>query len=162
MSDALPTEATAHRHRPSWDDFFLGLAEYTAQMATCPRLNVGACLVRDKQVLSLGFNGAPSGHEHCEDVGCKILDGACVRARHAEINAIFQAIQRKIDLRGATVYLTHSPCEDCARALVREGVVRVVFRHKYRKAEPLDLLKRAGVEAVHIAGAMAALGGEEG
>jgi dCMP deaminase len=134
--------------RPSWDDFFLGLAEYASRMATCPRLSVGACLVRGKHVLSLGFNGAPSGHPHCTEVGCLVVDGACLRARHAEANAIMQAVERRIDLRGAVAYLTHSPCEDCARSLVREGIGRVVFRHLYRRQEALRLLAGAGVEVV--------------
>lgn len=142
--------AAASRHRPSWDDFFLGLAEYTARMATCPRLQVGACLVRDKQVLTLGFNGAPAGHPHCTEVGCRVVNGACLRARHAEMNAVMQAVHRKIDLRNATCYVTHSCCLDCARALVREGISRVVFRHKYRDEEPIHFLRQAGVEIVHL------------
>lgn len=147
LPDSVPQ---THAARPSWDEFFLGMADYTAQMATCPRLHVGACIVRNKQVLSLGFNGAPSGHAHCTEIGCLIVDGGCLRTRHAELNAIMQAVQRGIDLKGATVYLTHSPCEDCARALIREGIARVVYRTAYRKPEPLDLLRKAGIETVHM------------
>ncbi|HLO03898.1 MAG TPA: cytidine/deoxycytidylate deaminase family protein [Symbiobacteriaceae bacterium] len=149
LQDQL-SPAETHKPRPSWDQFFLGLAEYTAQMATCPRLYVGACLVRHKQVLSLGFNGAPAGHPHCTEIGCLIVDGGCLRTRHAEINAIMQAVQRGIDLKGATVYLTHSPCPDCARALIREGIERVVFRTAYRKPEPLEMLQKAGIQTVHL------------
>lgn len=136
--------------RPSWDEFFLGLAEYVSQMGTCDRLRVGAVLVRDKHVLSMGFNGSPPGHPHCDEIGHLMIDGSCLRTRHAEFNAIAQAIKHQIDLKGATAYLTDSPCEDCARALIREGIRRVVFRRKYRKEEPLELLRKAGVEVVHM------------
>jgi dCMP deaminase len=149
LHEEMPVFAR-HKPRPSWDEFFLGLAEYTAQMGTCPRLSVGACLVRNKQVLSLGFNGAPSGHPHCTEVGCKIVDGGCLRTRHAEMNAILQAVERRIDLRGAIAYITHSPCSDCARALIREGIVRVVYRHAYRDEAPLEILRKAGVEVDHL------------
>jgi dCMP deaminase len=128
----------------------MGLAEYVSMMGTCDRLQVGAVLVRGKRVLTMGFNGAPPGHPHCAQAGHLMIKGSCLRTRHGEFNAIAQAIEYKIDMRGSTLYCTDSPCEDCARALIREGIIRVVFRRKYRKEDALDLLREARIEIIHL------------
>lgn len=117
--------------RPSWDEHFLRRAELNSEMATCQRLKVGAVVVKDKKVIGDGFNGAPKGHPHCTDVGClKNAEGRCIRANHAEWNAIFQSDRQLLE--GATIYCTHEPCENCTKAIVQVGITRVVFRNAYK------------------------------
>lgn len=117
------------KKRPSWDAHFLRRAEVNAEMATCNRLKVGAVIVKDKRVIGDGFNGSPAGHDHCVDVGCLTNEeGRCIRTIHAEHNALLQCRE---DPKGATVYVTHEPCENCAKVLAQKGIKRVVFKNAY-------------------------------
>lgn len=131
--------------RPSWDEYFMELAEVVAKRSTCNRRAVGAVLVRDKRILTTGYNGSPPGLPHCTDVGCLMLDGHCVRAIHAEQNAIIQAAQHGIDLRGATCYVTSSPCVHCAKMLIGAGVKRIVYGDSYTEQIGLEMARQAGV-----------------
>jgi len=116
--------------RPSWDEHFLRRAELNSEMATCERLKVGAVVVKDKKVIGDGFNGSPKGQPHCTDVGClKNEEGRCIRTLHAEYNAILQSDRHL--LKGATIYCTHEPCENCTKNIVQAGIARVVFRNAY-------------------------------
>lgn len=112
--------------RPSWDEYFLKLAMLASERATCPRMHCGCVLVRDRFVLSTGYNGSLPGTPHCYTDGCIIVNNHCVRTNHAEINAICQAAHHGISLTGATAYVTNMPCTACAKALVAAGVRRVV------------------------------------
>jgi len=113
-------------HRPSWDEYFLKLAMLASERATCPRMHCGCVLVRERFVLSTGYNGSLPGAAHCYDVGCMVVNDHCVRTNHAEINAICQATRHGASLGGATAYVTNMPCTSCAKALVAAGIVRVV------------------------------------
>lgn len=90
--------------RPDWDLFFIRIAKEVSSRSTCPRAAVGAVIVKDNNIISTGYNGAPAGEPHCLDVGCKIVDGHCTRATHAEENAILQAVKYGVPLEGATLY----------------------------------------------------------
>ena len=137
--------------RPSWDRYFLDLARAASTRATCDRLHVGVVLVRDKHVLSSGYNGSLPGAPHCDDVGHQIdSNGACVRTSHAEANAVASAARRGISLDGATAYLTDSPCRTCARLLVMAGVTSIVYEREYRLTEHLDELRAVGVTVVRF------------
>lgn len=131
--------------RPSWDEYFMELAHVVAKRSTCNRRSVGAVIVRDKRILTTGYNGSPPGLPHCTDVGCLMLDGHCVRAIHAEQNAIIQAAQYGIDLRGSTCYVTSSPCVHCAKMLIAVGVKRIVYGDSYTEQIGLDMAREAGV-----------------
>jgi len=98
--------------RPTWDEYFFSIARAVSLRSTCPRLAVGAVLVRDNRVLSVGYNGAPSGQPHCIDVGCDMRDGHCVRTIHAERNALdfFDGPLGS----SLTMYTTHTPCAECS------------------------------------------------
>lgn len=114
--------------RPSWDGTFFAVATIMAQRATCPRRSVGAVVVNvDKQILTTGYNGAPRDAAHCEDVGCTMVDGHCVRAAHAEANAILQAARIGVSLNGAVLYTTCKPCTGCALLIVQAGIHEVVY-----------------------------------
>jgi len=118
--------------RPVWSEYFLRLAEVAATRATCPRLAVGCVLAdRDHQVIATGYNGGVSGLDHCLDAGCILENGRCVRANHAEQNAIIQAARRGVSTVGAACYVTHQPCFVCFRHLLAAGVRQIVYRHPY-------------------------------
>ncbi len=117
--------------RPSWDEYFMNIAEQVATRATCDRKHVGAVIVRDKVILSTGYNGSPRGMAHCDEVGHEIIEGHCVRTVHAEANAIAQAAKNGVSIEGATIYTTSSPCYDCFKLLINAGIKRVVYKEFY-------------------------------
>ena len=144
--------------RPSPDEYFLEIAFVVGKRATCLRNNVGAVIVRDKRILSTGYNGAPSGMEHCLEIGCirdleKIPSGTrhekC-RAVHAEQNAIIQAALHGVSIAGATLYCTHQPCILCAKMLINSKIKRVVYSTPYPDTDSLDFFRSAGVEVEYI------------
>lgn len=146
------------KERPDWDRYFLLMAEVAASRSTCLRRKVGAVLVRDKQILSTGYNGAPRGVSHCADVGC-LREKLCIpsgerheicRGSHAEINAIAQAASAGTATAGSAVYCTHEPCVYCAKALINAGCRRVFFLHPYPDELARSILAEAGVECVVV------------
>ncbi len=109
--------------RPGWDEYFMEIARTVATRATCPRAAVGCVLVREHRILTTGYNGAPRGVAHCTDVGCTVVNEHCVRATHAEANAVVQGALHGVSLQGATAYCTHQPCVNCSKLLISAGVV---------------------------------------
>lgn len=135
--------------RPDWDSYFMKIASAVSERSTCDRAAVGCVLVREKRILTTGFNGSPSGQPHCDEVGHLMVDGHCVRTIHAEMNAIIQAALHGVSTRGATCYVTHFPCINCTKALINAGIVRLVYSVAYRQDEnALEFLRVAGVEIV--------------
>jgi dCMP deaminase len=131
--------------RPSWDQYFLKLAMLASERATCPRMHCGCVIVKDRYVLSTGYNGSLPGLEHCEDIGCLIVDRHCVRTNHAEMNAIAQAARHGVALEGATAYVTNMPCTTCAKALLAAGIRRVVVFSDYHGTLGEIFLSESGV-----------------
>ena len=105
-------------HRPDWDEYFLKLAMLASERSTCPRMHCGCVLVKDKNVVATGYNGSIPGDDHCDDVGCLVVDNHCVRTVHAEINALAQAAKHGSSVDGATAYQTNMACTNCAKALI--------------------------------------------
>jgi dCMP deaminase len=150
----------ADEKRPSWDAYFLGLADAASKRSTCNRGRSGTVIVRDKQVLATGYVGSPPGMPHCDDVGHLLKtviepDGSasehCLRTIHAEQNAICQAAKRGISIEGATVYTRMTPCRACAMLLISCGIAGVVCEKKYQQAEESErLFSEAGVELQYI------------
>ena len=139
------------KKRPNWDEYFLKLAMLASERATCPRMHCGCVLVDNKNVISTGYNGSIPGDDHCEDVGCLIVDNHCVRTVHAEMNALVQAAKRGHAVEGATAYVTNMPCTACAKALITAGVKRVVVFSDYHKTLAVDFFKKADVTIDKIA-----------
>lgn len=137
--------------RPGWDQYFMQIARTVATRATCPRASVGAVLVRDHRILTTGYNGAPRGVAHCTQGGCIIVNGHCVRATHAEANAIVQGALHGVGLQDATAYCTHQPCVNCSKLLISAGVVKIVYQDAYPDAVAAELLAEAGVALVPFA-----------
>lgn len=116
--------------RKSWDAYFMEIAEATAERGTCNRLKVGAVVTKDNMIVGTGYNGSIAKHEHCIDVGCLKNDqGRCIRTIHAEANAILHTHRR--DLQGATIYVTHEPCENCSKMIAQAGIKRIVYGESY-------------------------------
>lgn len=135
--------------RPSWDDYFMSLARLIATRATCDRLFAGAVLVKDKRIVSTGYNGAPPGLGHCDEQGHLLEDGHCVRTIHAEHNALLQAaIVGGASTKGATLYTLYSPCIHCAKYVAAAGIQRIVIGKMYRNQDVLEYLRKANVEVV--------------
>jgi dCMP deaminase len=137
--------------RPTWDQYFIKIAMAVAERSTCDRAHVGAVLVRDKRILTTGFNGSPSGQPHCDTIGHLLVDGHCVRTIHAETNAIIQAALHGVSTKGAICYVTHFPCINCTKTLINAGIARIVFINDYRVDEnALDFLHLAEVDLEKI------------
>jgi len=140
--------------RPSWDEYFMAIAYQVATRSTCIRRKVGALLVRDKRILTTGYNGPPSGLPHCIDVGClreKLGVPAgqrheLCRGLHAEQNALIQAAIHGVSVKGATLYCTHYPCSLCAKMLINAGVVKVVVAEEYPDELARQFFAEAGIE----------------
>lgn len=147
--------------RPSWDEYFLKLADTVASRATCDRGRSGCVIVKDRQILVTGYVGSPRGLAHCDDVGHLMKktvheDGNitqhCVRTVHAEQNAITQAARRGIALDKSTLYCRMTPCRTCAMLIINCGIERVVCERKYHAgAESEAMFKEAGIllEFIH-------------
>jgi dCMP deaminase len=143
--------------RPSWDDYFMAMAELAASRSTCRRRQVGAVLIAGDHVIATGYNGAPTGIPHCTDVGCLreklgVPPGErhelCVGV-HAEQNAIIQAALHGRSTRGTTLYSTCQPCVLCAKMAINAQIRRIVFQGTYPDRLAVELLTAAGVELVH-------------
>lgn len=140
--------------RPSWDSYFISIAELISQRSTCLRRHVGAVVVKDKRILATGYNGAPAGFKHCSEVGCiratrDIPPGErheLCRGIHAEQNAVVQAAAFGVSIRDAALYSTHFPCVLCTKLLINAGVRRLVVRDAYPDELSKAMLKEASVE----------------
>ncbi len=140
--------------RPDWDNYFMAIASVVATRSTCLRRKVGAVIVRDRQIISTWYNGAPKGVPHCAEVGClreklRIPSGErheICRGTHAEINAIAQAAATGSTTAGADMYCTHEPCSFCTKALINAGIRRVLYVFPYPDPLARQLRQEAGLE----------------
>ena len=144
--------------RPSIDEYFMEIASVVAKRSTCLRNHVGALFVKNKRILSTGYNGAPAGLDHCDVVGCareNVASGThheLCRAVHAEQNAIIQAALHGISIEGATLYCTHQPCILCAKMMINARVIKVVYQQSYPDGTALDFLEQAGIDVERVKG----------
>ena len=136
--------------RPSWDDYFMGITLQVAKRSTCDRARVGAIIVKDRRILTTGYNGAPAGLPHCDEIGHLMIDGHCVRTLHAEQNAIIQAAQHGVSVAGSAIYVTHQPCLTCAKMIINAGLKWVVYAGAYPDANSVAFLAQAGVALQHV------------
>lgn len=144
------------KERPDWDVYFLEIASLVATRSTCRRRQVGAVLVRDKRVLTTGYNGAPANLKHCLDIGCLREERAIpsgerqelCRGLHAEQNAIIQAALYGVPIAGATIYVTCQPCVTCAKMLINCKVNRIVMAGDYPDEFARSMLTEAGIDLI--------------
>lgn len=146
--------STKKSKRPSWDEYFLKVAMLVSERATCPRMHCGCVLVKEKQILSTGYNGSIPGDGHCEDDGCMIVDNHCIRTIHAEMNAILQCSSHGISTQGSTAYITNMPCTNCSKALITAGIKEIVIFSDYHDTLAEKFFKIAGVtiKRLHMPG----------
>ena len=136
--------------RDSWDEYFMNIATQVATRATCDRKHVGAVLVRDKTILSTGYNGSIRGLPHCDEVGHMMENGHCVATVHAEANAIVQAARNGVRLDGGDIYVTASPCFGCYKLIANSGLSRIVFGEFYRDLRIFELSEKLGITLDHL------------
>jgi dCMP deaminase len=136
--------------RVSWDRYFMNLAAQAATRSTCPRKHVGAVIVRDKTILSTGYNGSLRGAPHCDEAGCLMENGHCLRTVHAEANALVQAARHGIRLEGAEIFVTASPCFSCFKLIVNAGIRTIHYGEFYRDERVLKFADELGIRMIHI------------
>lgn len=138
-------------HRPSWDEYFMQIAQAVAQRATCDRGRSGCVIAKDKQILVTGYVGSPKGLPHCDEIGHQMKtttheDGHqtqhCVRTTHAEQNAIVQAAKLGVSIDGSTLYCKMTPCSVCAKMIINAGVERVVCEKQYHAGKESEVMFR--------------------
>jgi dCMP deaminase len=142
------------RTRPSWDEYFMSIAELAATRSTCLRRQVGSVIVKDKKILATGYNGAPSGLKHCLEIGCLreklgIPSGErheLCRATHAEQNAIVQAALFGVSIKDGVLYSTTQPCILCTKLIINAGIKKIVIKDSYPDKMSKEMLKEAKVQ----------------
>jgi dCMP deaminase len=132
--------------RTDWDSYFMEIAKVVSSRATCARKHVGGVIVRDRIILSTGYNGSIRGMPHCDEVGHMMEDNHCVATIHAEANAIIQAARNGVGIAGGTIYTTASPCWPCFKLIANAGIVRIVFGEFYRDDRIFDIAGQIGLE----------------
>jgi dCMP deaminase len=136
--------------RVSWNEYFMNIAEQVATRSTCSRKNVGAVIVRDKTILSTGYNGSLRGAPHCDDLGHDLENDHCVRTVHAEANAVAQAAKHGIRIDQSEIYVTASPCLTCFKLIANAGITKIYYKEFYRDTRITEYAFQAGVTLVFM------------
>ena len=137
--------------RVGWNTYFMNIAREAATRSTCDRKHVGAVIVRDRTILSTGYNGSVRGMPHCDEIGHTMEAGHCVATIHAEANAIIQAARNGVSIEGAEIYTTASPCWPCFKLIANSGLARVYYGEFYRDERSIQVARSAGIELVDLA-----------
>ena len=128
----------------------MNIAGVVASRSTCPRKNVGAVIVRDKTILSTGYNGSVRGLPHCDEAGHMMEDGHCVRTIHAEANALIQAAKNGTRVDGASIYVTASPCWNCFKSIANAEIKRIIFDEFYRDERIFEVAQALDIALVGL------------
>src|SRR5687767_12780347 len=136
--------------RADWDEYFMRIAVDVSSRSTCDRKHVGAVIVRDRNILSTGYNGSISGMPHCDDVGHMMENDHCVATIHAEANAIIQAAKHGVNIDQSAIYTTASPCWSCFKLIANAGLKRVCFGEFYRDDRIFSVAERIGMELADL------------
>ncbi|MGD0339081.1 MAG: dCMP deaminase family protein [Bacteroidota bacterium] len=136
--------------RIGWHEYFMNIAEQVATRSTCDRKHVGAVIVRDKTILSTGYNGSLKGALHCEEAGHDMEGGHCIRTVHAESNAVAQAAKNGVAIDNSEIYVTASPCLTCFKLIANCGVKRVYYKEFYRDERINEYARETGIELIYM------------
>ena len=128
----------------------MNVATEVATRSTCDRKHVGAVIVRNKNILSTGYNGSIKGLPHCDEVGHEMVDGHCIRTTHAEANAIVQAAKNGVSIDNSEIFVTASPCYNCFKLIANSGIKVIYYRELYRDQRITDRAKEVGIELVSL------------
>ena len=142
--------STRKLQRADWDPYFMDIARVVSSRSTCDRKFVGAVVVRDRTILSTGYNGSIRKLEHCDEAGHMMENDHCVATVHAEANAILQAAKNGVAIDGGTMYITASPCWPCFKLMANAGIKRICFGEFYRDERIFEMAKKAGIELVKL------------
>ena len=138
------------KERVSWETYFMNIAKEVSTRSTCDRKHVGAVIVRDKTLLSTGYNGSIKGLPHCNDAGCEMVDGHCIRTSHAEANAIVQAAKNGVAVNNSEIYVTASPCYNCFKLIANAGIIVIYYNELYRDERIIEHALESGIELISI------------
>ena len=136
--------------RADWPEYFMNIAKEVATRSTCDRKHVGSVIVRDKTILSTGYNGSIRGMPHCDEAGHMMENDHCVATIHAEANAVLQAAKNGVMIDKAEVYISASPCWLCFKMLVNAGIKKIYYGEFYRDERIFDVAKKLGIKLTHI------------
>tara|TARA_B100002019_G_C21217168_1_gene572651 strand:- start:975 stop:1400 length:426 start_codon:yes stop_codon:yes gene_type:complete len=136
--------------RPEWNEYFGEITKQVALRSTCVRKKVGAIIVKDKNIISTGYNGSIRGLEHCETVGCLMMEGHCTRTIHAEANAIIQAAKHGLMIDKAEIYISASPCFNCFKLIANSGITKIYFMEFYRDERIIEIAKKLDIELIDM------------
>jgi dCMP deaminase len=144
--------------RPAWEQYFMDITKLVAKRSTCRRRAVGAVIVKDKRVLTTGYNGAPSNIRHCIEAGClredmQVASGErheLCRGIHAEQNAIIQAALHGVSINDAVLFCTNQPCSICAKMIINAGIKKIYYLSGYADTLSQEMLKEAAVEVIKL------------
>jgi dCMP deaminase len=136
--------------RVDWHTYFMNIARQAATRSTCDRKHVGAVIVRDKTILSTGYNGSIRGMPHCDDVGHLMESDHCVATVHAEANAIIQAAKNGVRIESAELYTTASPCWSCFKLIANAGIRRIYYGEFYRDTRSIEVARQLHIELVDL------------
>lgn len=139
--------------RMDWHTYFMNIARQAATRSTCDRKKVGAVIVRDKTILSTGYNGSIRGMPHCDEVGHDIVNGHCVATIHAEANAIIQAAKNGVMIENSEIYTTASPCWNCFKLIANSGIRRIYYGEFYRDEKSIKVAEQLGIELIDLSSA---------
>lgn len=137
-------------NRVSWQDYFMNIAKQVASRSTCDRKHVGAVIVRNKTILSTGYNGSIRGLPHCDEGGHMMENGHCVGTIHAEANAILQAARNGVMIDESEIYITASPCWNCFKLVANTGIRKIYFGEFYRDDRIFEIAQKLGIELIHL------------
>jgi dCMP deaminase len=140
--------------RVDWHTYFMNIARQAGTRSTCDRKHVGAVIVRDKTILSTGYNGSIRGMPHCDDVGHLMENDHCVATVHAEANAIIQAAKNGVRIEDAELYTTASPCWNCFKLIANAGIRSIYYGEFYRDARSIEVAGRLGIRLVDLSDAV--------
>lgn len=150
MTEKTTEKTDRKTGRIDWDTYFMRIAREVSGRSTCDRKHVGAVIVRDRNILSTGYNGSIAGMPHCDEVGHLMENGHCVGTIHAEANAILQAAKNGVMIQGASVYISASPCWNCFKMIANSGIRRICFGEFYRDDRIFDVARQTGIELVDL------------
>ena len=141
--------------RVGWHEYFMNIARQAATRSTCDRKHVGAVIVRDRTILSTGYNGSIRGMPHCDEVGHDMESGHCVGTIHAEANAIIQAAKNGVRLDDSEIYTTASPCWGCFKLIANSGIRRIYYGEFYRDEKSIHVAKQLGIDLIDLSASTA-------
>jgi dCMP deaminase len=136
--------------RLPWDQYFMTIAYVVAARSTCDRKHVGAVIVRDRTILSTGYNGSIRGMPHCDEEGHMMEGGHCVATIHAESNAIIQSARNGVRIEGASIYVTASPCWNCFKMIANAGITEIYYHEFYRDDRIFQVAERLGIKLIPV------------